>query len=93
MITIIIKNSPCECRNYAAEHYCQLTQATDTIPKHNVLLIIIDFNSYIGSHDTDNKFTFHQSTNGKIYQWKTRYRLCRGNRYDNNEYPHPKKKG
>ena len=50
------------------EHYTQLTQATSTIPKHNALLTTEDFNSHISSHDTDNKFTFHQSTNtnGKL---------------------------
>ena len=66
--TIIIHYYPCEGRNDAAEHYYQLTQATATIPKHNVLLTVGDFNAHIGSHDTDNKFTFHQSinTNGKL---------------------------
>ena len=68
MTTLIIHYSPCEGRNDAAEHYYQLTQATATIPKHNILLTVGDFNVHIGSHDTDNKFTFHQSTNtnGKL---------------------------
>ena len=67
MTTIIIHYYPCECRNDAAEHYYQLTKSIDTIPKHDVLTIG-DFNAKIGNHSTDNKFTFHQSTNtnGKL---------------------------
>ena len=49
MTLIIIQYSPCEGRNDAVEHCHQITQATDTIPKHNVLLTIGDFNAQIGS--------------------------------------------
>ena len=68
MTTTIIHYSPCEGKHDAAEHYYQLTQATATIPKQNVLLTVGDFNAHISSHDTDNKFTFHHSTNtnGKL---------------------------
>ena len=65
--TIIIHYSPCEGRPNAEEHYEQLLIATSTIPKHNVLLTIGDFNAHI-SECSRNRYTFHNTTNtnGKL---------------------------
>ena len=42
-------------------HYNSLRHAIDTIPAHNVALIVGDFNARIGREDAN--FTFHETTN------------------------------
>ena len=42
-------------------HYDNLRRAIDSIPAHNVLLVVGDFNARIGPEDA--KFTFHDTTN------------------------------
>ena len=65
--TIIIEYSPCEGSPNAEEHYNQLTIATSSIPKHNVLLKIGNFNAHI-SENSKSKYTYHNSSNsnGKL---------------------------
>ena len=42
-------------------HYDQLRSAIDSIPAHNVLIVVGDFNARIGPEDA--KFTYHSETN------------------------------
>eukprot|EP00057_Strongylocentrotus_purpuratus_P013705 XP_011668179.1 PREDICTED: uncharacterized protein LOC105440107 [Strongylocentrotus purpuratus] len=42
-------------------HYDNLRRAIDSIPAHNVLLVVGDFNARIGPEDA--KYTYHETTN------------------------------
>ena len=42
-------------------HYDNLRRAVDSIPAHNVLLVVGDFNARIGAEDAG--FTYHEATN------------------------------
>ena len=59
--------SPCEGNPNAEEHYKQLSIANTTIPKHNVLLTIGDFNAHL-SESNFNIYTYNitTNTNGKL---------------------------
>ena len=61
MTSIIIHYSPCEGSEDAEEHYSNLTAATASIPKHNTILVMGDFNAHLGNDDAH--FTYHQDTN------------------------------
>ena len=60
--TVIIHYSPCEGSNEAEDHYRSLLDATTSIPRHNVLLTIGDFNAHVGTNDTF-KYTYHRNNN------------------------------
>ena len=64
--TVIVHYSPTEGNDLAEEHYNNLSNAIKTVPKHNVLLIVGDYNAHIGNDDA--LFTFHEKTNsnGKL---------------------------
>ena len=62
--TIIVHYSSCEGNPNAEEYYKQLSIATSTIPKHNVLLTIGDLNAHI-SESNFNRYTYHITTNTK----------------------------
>ena len=62
LTTVIIHYSPCEGSNEAEVHYKNLLDATTTIPRHNVLLTIGDFNAHVGTNDTF-KYTYHRNSN------------------------------
>ena len=59
--TIIVHYSPCEGSPDAEEHYNNLNAAAASIPKHNVLLVVGDFNGHIGK--THTQHTYHATTN------------------------------
>ena len=59
--TVIVHYSPVEGDCAAEEHYNNLSTAIKDIPKHNVLLVVGDYNAHFGPEDV--KFTFHNSTN------------------------------
>ena len=67
-VTTIITYCPTECATMedAEMHYNMLKQAIHSVPSHNVLLVIGDFNARIGKKDA--KFTYHEDTNrnGKL---------------------------
>ena len=65
-LTIIVHYSPVEGSDSAEDHYENLLAAIDEIPKHNVLLVVGDFNTHLGEDIA--KFTYHKNTNtnGKI---------------------------
>ena len=67
LTTVIIHYSPYEGSNEAEVHYKNLLDATTTIPRHNVLLTIGDFNAYVGTNDTF-KYTYHRNSiqNGRL---------------------------
>ena len=64
--TTIIHYAPCEGSilpyKEAEVHYEQLTNATVSIPNHNFLIIISDFNAHFGKTST-NQYTFQELTN------------------------------
>ena len=43
--TLIVQHSPTEGSEYVEEHYVNLANAINSVPKHNVLLILGDFNA------------------------------------------------
>ncbi|XP_060792617.1 craniofacial development protein 2-like [Neoarius graeffei] len=47
-------------------HYDDLVRAIESIPSHNLLLVVGDFNARIGPEDA--KFTFHKETNRNARQ-------------------------
>ena len=59
--TIIVHYSPCEGSPDAEEHYNNLNSVVSSIPKHNVLLVVGDFNAHIGK--THRQYTYHDTTN------------------------------
>lgn len=59
--TIIVHYSPTEGSSDAEEHYKNLINVINTIPKHNVTMVIGDFNAHIGKDDA--RHTFHEKTN------------------------------
>ena len=46
----------------AEDHYTNLTSATMSIPKHNLLIVMGDFNTYFGQSSV-NKYSYHSITN------------------------------
>ena len=59
--TIIVHYAPCEGSPDAEEHFNNLNEVTASIPKHNVLLVVGDFNGHIGK--THEQYTYHNTTN------------------------------
>ena len=59
--TIIVHYSPTEGSETSEEHYINLGNAIKLVPKHNILLVIGDFNAHIGVEDA--KYTYHNNTN------------------------------
>ena len=53
--------APCEGDEEAEDHYKDLVRTICSIPKHNLLLVMGDFNADIGSADA--LFTYHTDTN------------------------------
>ena len=64
--TIIVHYAPCESSDESEEHYSNLATATTAIPKHNIVIVMGDFNAHLGADDAI--YTFHSSTNsnGKL---------------------------
>ena len=60
--TIITHYSACEGSDTAEIHYVDLTNATDSIPKHNFLIVMGDFTAHLASAP-ENKYTYHDKTN------------------------------
>lgn len=58
-VTLIVQYSPTEGSEDTEEHYANLTNAINNIPKHNVLLVIGDFNAHIGSKDARYTYLSH----------------------------------
>ena len=61
VVTIIVHYSPVEGSNEAEEHYENLSTAISEVPKHNLLLIVGDYNAHLGKDA--GKYTFHDKSN------------------------------
>ncbi|XP_072016342.1 craniofacial development protein 2-like [Amphiura filiformis] len=61
--TVIVTYCPTnvEDEDKVEDHYDNLRRTIDSIPAHNVLMVIGDFNGRIGTEDA--KFTYHDMTN------------------------------
>ena len=64
--TVIVHYAPVEGSEGAEDHYTTLANVINSVPKHNITLVLGDCNAHIGNNDA--KFTFHESTNtnGKL---------------------------
>ena len=64
--SIVVHYSPTEGSVDAEEHYANLANVVNSLPKHNIILLIGDFNAHIGK--TSAKHTYHETTNnnGKL---------------------------
>ena len=64
--TVIVHYAPTEGSDNAIEHYSNLKNAINDIPKHNVILVVGDFNAHIGKESA--RFSYHENTNsnGKL---------------------------
>ena len=62
---IIVHYSPVEGSNEAEEHYNQLAATVKEVPKHDMLVVMGDFNAHLGRNV---KYSFHKSidSNGKL---------------------------
>ena len=60
-VTIIVNYSPQEGTEEAKEHYANLINAINDTPKHDILMVMGDFNAHIGKEDA--KFSYHETTN------------------------------
>ena len=60
-VTVRVHYSLVEGSDDAEEHYSNLTAATHEIPKHNLLMVVGDFNAHLG--EDVGKYTFHEHTN------------------------------
>ena len=60
-VTLIVQYSPTEGSDDAKEHYTNLVEAISSIPKHNVLIVVGDFNAHLGKNEA--KYTYHNNTN------------------------------
>jgi len=59
--TIIVNYIPQEGTQDAIDHYDNLIDTINQVPKHNLLLVLGDFNGHIGKND--GRFTYHENTN------------------------------
>ena len=60
-MSIIVTYAPIEGSNDSEEHYQMLTNVINSLPKHNFIVILGDFNAHLGKKDA--LFTFHNETN------------------------------
>ena len=60
-VTIVAHYAPVEGKEEADEHYDILSSAVQEVPKHNLLLVLGDFNAHLG--EDVGKFTYHEKTN------------------------------
>ena len=59
--TVIVHYSPTEGSATAKDHYNNLTNAINSVPKHNLLLVIGDCNAHVGKESS--RYTYHEKTN------------------------------
>ena len=64
--TVIVHYAPTEGSENSEDHYRNLANAVNSIPKHNVLLVVGDCNAHIGKDSAN--YTYHETTNrnGKL---------------------------
>ena len=58
--TVIVHYAPTEGNTHAEEDYKNLANAVNDIPKHNLLLVLGDYNAHIGKNST--RHTYHENT-------------------------------
>ena len=65
-VTIIVHYTPVEGSEETDEHYSNLSSLIHEVPKHNLLLVLGDFNAHLGKEV--GKYTYHDRTNrnGKL---------------------------
>ena len=59
--TVIVHYAPVEESEESKDHYNKLADVINSIPKHNLLIAMGDYNAHIGKED--GLFTHHESTN------------------------------
>ena len=59
--TVIIHYAPTEGSDGAEQHYEMLSNVVNSIPKHNLILELGDFNAHLGRDNFS--FAFHENTN------------------------------
>ena len=59
--TVIVHYAPIEGSDDAEDHYNNLTEAVNLIPKHNLIVVMGDFNAHLGHEDS--LFSLHEKTN------------------------------
>ena len=64
-LTVIVHYSPVEGSNLSEEHYKNLNDAVKSIPKHNVLLLMGDFNAHLDANTIKFSYHAHANSNGK----------------------------
>ena len=64
--TIIVHYSPVEGSPDAQEHYNSLSGAINGIPKHNVLMVIGDFNEHLGKGKAMYSYHYATNSNGQL---------------------------
>ena len=65
-ISVIVHYSPVEGNEGAEEHYEKLLAAIKDTPKHNVLLVIGDFNAHLGQDVAQYSYHKHTNSNGQL---------------------------
>ena len=61
MMSLLINYAPVNGKSDAEEHYERLSDITNNIPKHNIIISLGDFNAHLGHEKA--KHTYHASTN------------------------------
>ena len=56
----------CEGSDESEEHYSNLATATTAIPKHNIVIVMGDFNAHLGKDDATYTFNNSTNSNGKL---------------------------
>ena len=65
-VTVIVHYSPIEGSDMAEEHYSNLANTINSMPKHNIVLVMGDFNAHIGKEDAQYTYHEHTNNNGKL---------------------------
>ena len=64
--TIIVNYAPVEGSSEAEQHFEELSNTVNSIPKHDFLLECGDFNAHLGAEDAPHTFHEETNTNGSL---------------------------
>ena len=65
MTTIIVHYSPINGSSDAEDHYKKLLDTINLVPKHNILLVLGDYNAHLGTDNAKNTYHTETNTNGQ----------------------------
>ena len=78
--SIIVHYSPTEGSSDSEEHYSTLSNVISSIPPHNLLLVIGDFNAHLSQDDYSYSYHKHSNTNGQLmHELVEQHQLIVGN--------------